>query len=118
MMLSTDTGRLNQRITIQQLSVKVDGIGNQTSEWTDFYSCWAAVNGLSGREYWEARQQHEENTVNFKVRFCKKLKELNTTGFCIKFRGRFFDIVSVDNMQFVDSLINIKAVERCDHEQA
>lgn len=42
MMLSTDTGRLNQRITIQQRSVKADGIGNQTSEWTDFYSCWAA----------------------------------------------------------------------------
>lgn len=112
MMLSTDTGRLNQRITIQQRSVKVDSIGNQTSEWADFYSCWAAVNGLSGREYWEARQQQEENTVNFKVRFCQKLKELNTTGFCIKFRSRSFDIVSVDNMQFADSLINIKAVER------
>lgn len=112
MMLSTDTGKLDKRITIQHTSVTTDDIGNQTSEWSDFHSCWAAVHGVSGREYWQAREQHEENTVNFKVRYCKKLKELGTTDFRIKFGDKLYDITSVDNIQFADSLINIKAVER------
>lgn len=112
MMLSTDTGKLNQRITIQRKSVGTDNIGNQTSEWSDYHSCWAAVYGVSGREYWQAREQHEENTVNFKIRYCKKLKELGTVDYCIKFRDKIYDITSVDNIQAADSLINIKAVER------
>ena len=51
MMLSTDTGKLNQRITIQRNSVTTDDIGNQTAEWSDFHSCWADAYGVSGREY-------------------------------------------------------------------
>lgn len=112
MMLSTDTGKLNQRIMIQHKTVTADEIGNQTVEWADFHSCWAAVKGVSGREYWQAREQHEENTVNFKIRYCRKLKELGTTDFRIKFGDRLYDITSADNIQFADSLINIKAVER------
>ena len=112
MMLSTDTGKLNQRITIQRNSVTTDDIGNQTTEWSDFHSCWAAVYGVSGREYWQAREQHEENTVNFKIRYCNKLKELGTTNFRIKYGSKIYDITSVDNIQFADSLIIIKAVER------
>lgn len=112
MMLSTDTGKLNQRITIQKKTVDTDNIGNQISEWVEFHSCWSAVYGVSGREYWQAREQHEENTVNFKIRYCKKLKELDAVNFRIKFRDKIYDITSVDNIQAADSLVNIKAVER------
>ncbi len=110
MKISTDTGKLNQRITIQRQKTVFDEIGNQTSEWTDFHSCWAAVNGLSGREYWEARQQNAENTVNFKIRYCQKLAELDTVGFQILFRDKIYNITSIDNQLFANSLINIKGV--------
>lgn len=112
MKISTDTGRLNQRITIQCRKTVYDEIGNQTSEWTDFHSCWAAVNGVSGREYREARQQNAENTVNFKIRYCKKLAELEPVGFRILFRGKIYNITSIDNQLFANDLINIKGAAK------
>lgn len=109
--LTVDIGRLDKRITIQRQDVIIDTEGNQTQEWTDFHSCWASVNGLSGREYWQARQSHEENTVNFKVRFCAALKAINTVDYRIVFGGRIYNIEHIDNVLFADSLLNIKGVE-------
>lgn len=109
--LEVEIGRLNRRITLQRRQVFQDDEGNQRQEWTDFHSCWAAVNGVSNREYWQAREQHEENIVSFKVRYCNRLKAMNKTDFRIVFRGRIYDIVMIDNMLFADSLLNLKGVE-------
>lgn len=104
------TGELNQRILIMKKTVSTDEIGNQFESWTDFYKCWSAVNGLSGREYWQAKEQHQEDTANFKIRYCKKLNEINTHDFKIIFKEKSYDIQSVDNVFFADNLVNIKAV--------
>lgn len=108
--ISLDVGKLDKRITVQRHEVITDSRGNQTQEWIDFHSCWAAVNGSGGREYWKARQQNEENTVNFKVRFCNSLKELNTVDYRIMFGGKAYNITYIDNMLFADSLLNLKGV--------
>ena len=110
-MMKVDIGRLDKRITIQKRTVTADTKRNQIPEWTDYYTCWAAVNGVSNREYWQARQSHEENTVNFKVRFCAALKALNTVDYRIVFGGRIYNIEHIDNVLFADSLLNIKGVE-------
>lgn len=109
--ISLDVGKLDKRITVQRHEVITDSSGNQTQEWIDFHSCWAAVNGSGGREYWQARQQHEENTVNFKVRFCLALHDINTVDYRILFDGRAYNITYIDNMLFSGSLLNIKGVE-------
>lgn len=109
--LTVDIGKLDKRITIQHHTVTQDEEGNQMQEWTDFHSCWAAVNGISNREYWNARQQHEENIVNFKIRFCNALKLLNKTDYRIVFDGRIYNIVLIDNVLFADSILNVKGVE-------
>lgn len=109
--LSVDIGKLNQRIVIEQRRVLKDAEGNEQQEWFPYHSCWAAVNGVSNREYWQAREQHEENIVSFKVRYCNRLKAMNKTDFRIVFRGRIYDIVMIDNMLFADSLLNLKGVE-------
>lgn len=118
MKLDTDVGRLDKRIVIQKHEkISSDKIGNQTSVWTDYHKCWAEIKGLYGREYWAAREQHEENTVTFKIRYCKKLKELNTFEFRILFNGKIYDIQNPNNLQFADSLLLIKATERsCNNE--
>ena len=109
MKLKVDIGRLDKRITIQKRTVTADTKLNQIPEWTDYYTCWAAVNGVSNREYWQAREQHEEN---FKVRYCNSLKNLNKTDYRIVFGGRTYDITFIDNVLFADSILNIKGAEK------
>lgn len=112
MKLSTDTGKLNQRITFQKQTEIVDEIMNHTTELSDFYTCWASVSGVSGREYWEAREQHEENTLSFKVRYCRKLAEINKTEYFIKYKNKIYDITDINNLQASDSILIIRATER------
>lgn len=109
--IAVDAGKLNRRITIQKQTATVDAKGNQIQTWQNFYTCYAAVNGVSGREYWQARQAHEESTVSFRVRFCEYLKSLNTVDYRIAFGGRAYNIIQIDNVLFADSLLNIKGVE-------
>lgn len=106
------TGELNKRITIEKKTIEIDDLQNQTEKWTEFHKCWSAVNGVSGREYWQAREQHEENAVNFKIRYCKKLDELNTTDFRVVFQDKIYDISSIDNVFFADNIVNLKALVR------
>ncbi len=112
MKTSTDIGKLNQRITFQKQTDFSDKIGSQSTELSDFYSCWASVQGVSGREYWQAREQHEENTLSFKVRFCRKLAEINKIDYFIKYQNRIYDITDINNLQASDSILIIKATER------
>ena len=109
--LKVDTGKLDKRITIQKQAVTEDKYGNQIQDWIDYHTCWAAVNGVTNREYWEAREQHEENVVNFRVRFCSRLKAINKTEFRIVFDNRIYDINYIDNVLFADSIMNIKGAE-------
>lgn len=111
MKLKVDIGRLDKRISIQKRIVTADTKLNQIPEWTDFHICWAAVNGVSNKEYWQSRQQHEENIVNFKIRFCDKLKSLNKKDYRIIFDGKVYDITYIDNVLFADSILNIKGAE-------
>lgn len=112
MKISIDTGKLNQRITFQKREYYSDKIGNQSTELYDFHSCWASVQGVSGREYWAAREQHEENTLSFKVRFCRKLASINKTDYFVKYKNKIYDITDINNLQASDSIFIIKAVER------
>lgn len=112
MKLSTDTGKLNQRITFQKQTDIVDEIGYHTTELSDFYSCWASVQGVSGREYWAAREQHEENTLSFKVRYCRKLADIDKITYFIKYKNKIYDITDINNLQAADSILIIKATER------
>lgn len=113
MQISTNTGKLNQRITIQHKPLSVtDEIGYQPDGWTDFHTCWAAVNTASGSESWQSGERVQESTVNFKIRACKLLKEINTTEYRIVYGGRYYDIVAIDDMLFAGSLLNIRTVEK------
>lgn len=109
MMINTDTGRMDKRIVIQMLATEEDKIGNQASLWTDFHKCWANVNGVSGKEYWQARQQNEEQVISFRIRYCRKLSELNSFDYRILYRGDTYNIQHIDNLLQADSLLIIKA---------
>lgn len=99
----------NKKIIIQKKTV-VTVDGKQKATWADFFTAWANVNGLFGSEYWAAVQQKAENTVVFAVRWCKTLDVLKATEYRIMFNNQIYDIKHIDNVQFANRELKIKAV--------
>lgn len=102
-------GQWRQRIVIQQNRMKKDKDGNQRNEWEDYFTCWAYANNLSGKEYWEAAQVNQEESLFFLVRYCKELKDLDSTKYRILFRGDIYNITLVDFVQFQNKVIKLRA---------
>lgn len=118
MKLETDVGRLNKRITIQRASSEeqFDTIGNQLPGWTDYHSCWGAVTGDSDKESYTAKEPRDKAVKGFKIRYCSKLEDMTTDSYRIKYRGHYYNIVSIDNLAEADSLLIIKARREEGHE--
>lgn len=62
-------GQWRERILIQKNMVIKDKTRNQKNIWEDYYICYAYVNNLSGKEYWEAAQVNQEASLYFVVRY-------------------------------------------------
>ena len=95
-----EVGTMRSRITIQKAAPTVDEVGNHTNVWIDYHSCFASVNLVSGKEYAVAGQIQNGDTLQFVIRWCKKIRELNTTQYRIVFQGDLYNIISVDEVLF------------------
>lgn len=93
------TGRIK---IIRKVSSVVDGRRQQ--EETEFYSCWCEVKSLGTNEKYAALQTGLENTIVFKVRNCKKMKEvrLKMKEFSAEYDGTEFKIYDASPM-FTDN---------------
>lgn len=69
---------LRERIHIQKSAAEKDKNGNRILKWSDFYTCAAYANNLSGEEYWAAAQVNAQTDMYFVVRYCSELKALDT----------------------------------------
>ena len=82
-------GRMDRRITIQELTVSVDPkYGKPTKTWTDFATVWANSYAGGGREFTEARQLNAEISVQFQIRYI----EGPSATMRILYDGRYYDI--------------------------
>lgn len=95
-----EVGTMRSRIAIQKATPSVDEVGNHINAWADFHSCFAAVNLVSGKEYAVAGQIQNGDTLQFVLRWCEKLRDLNTTQYRIVFQGDLYNIISVDEVLF------------------
>lgn len=102
-----DIAKLNQRIQIQKGVSKTDEVGNVLRQWQDFYSCFASVKTTGGKER-QKGDTEEQHSVSFVVRFCKQLSELSSVEYRVVFRGKFYNIVSVDFADYGGKMIRIK----------
>ena len=105
-----DAGSLREIIMIEKRIVVEDDIGNQSSMWLPFYKGFASVNNLYGTEYWAAAQTQSQNTVVFTLRYNPLFNEVNSLEYRLLFRGKEYDIKSVDNVKYANISIKIKAV--------
>lgn len=94
-----DPGQMRHRITFQKFSGELDAYGDpiqtDAAQWEDVATVWAAIDPISGREFYEAQQSQSE--VSHKIR-CRYRPGL-TTDMRIKYRDRVFEIVSIINWQ-------------------
>lgn len=100
-------GDLRHRITLQRLTTTTNENGFEIEEWIDVKTVWAGVSNLYGREYFEAAAVQAENTVKFIIRYTKDID----TSMKIIFRGKQYNITSIDNINYKNELMEIKAME-------
>ncbi len=93
---------LRVRITIQKNVTAVDRIGNHTSVWTDFFSCWATAvtSGLSSSEDESAGHIVEADRLDITVRYSSETAVVNSKQYRILLGNRIYNILSIDEMGF------------------
>ncbi|MDI1342409.1 phage head closure protein [Polaromonas sp.] len=85
------TGSLDQRVTVERLSVGVDEIGQPYSIWAALVTVWAAVEPLSGREYIAAMSAQSEVTTRIRLRYRPGI----TSADRVNHEGTLYNITSV-----------------------
>ena len=102
---------LNVRITIQKNETVVDSIGNHKTVWTDYYSCYATVSGEGGSEKSVAGLIVDDSDISFTVRFCNKLKNIESTKYRVTFNDELYSIASIDRMNFKKKCMKLKCLK-------
>nr|WP_303244225.1 phage head closure protein [uncultured Cellulosilyticum sp.] len=107
-----DIGKLNKRITIERQSEVEDEYGVSKISWVPLKTVWCSINGLYGREYWEAKKYEAENTLSISIRYasCADI----TTKDRVNFNGKLFNIQHIDNIQFRNEVLKLKVSEVID----
>ena len=83
-------GSIRNRAEFLQRTVTfAHGISKES--WETAFTCWCAVEPLSGREFWEAAAVNRENEVRFTIRFCRDV----TPEMRIRLDGVVYDITSI-----------------------
>ena len=91
-MISTTTGKMRHRITIQNLVETADSMGGAGVEtWIDYATVWCDAEPATGRESFLAGQQFAVLPQKFVIREIAGVKPKQQ----IVFEGKLFDIFSV-----------------------
>ena len=62
-------GQLDQRVTVERFTSTQDELGQPIEAWAPLFTCWAAVEPLTGREYLAAQAAVSEVTARIRMRF-------------------------------------------------
>ena len=85
-------GDLDQRVTVERLQGGFDELGQPLPDtWAPLFTCWAAVEPLTGREYLAAQAAVSEVTARIRMRF----RPWMTAQDRVIHDGKTYNIVSV-----------------------
>lgn len=107
-----NAGAYRDPVVLERKVFTEDNIGNQRPIWQEYYRGFAYVNNLSGSEYWAAAQTQSQNTIVFTLRYHPLLGKMNTKEYRILHRGCEYNITSIDNVQYKNETIKIRAVAK------
>lgn len=94
-----DPGKMRHRITFEEFNGELDTYGDplqaDDANWSEVTSVWAAIDPISGREFYAASQSQSE--VSHKIR-CRYRSGLNT-AMRIRCGSRRFKVLSIINWE-------------------
>ncbi len=89
-----NAGKLNKQITIFALatgSPSVDEYGAPNNSWETLATVWAAIEPLSGREFWAQQQVQSEISARIRIRY----RDDVLPGMKAEYRGKKYHIKNV-----------------------
>lgn len=84
-------GELNRRGTLKSLVLTADEANQPIESYTEFATIWAAIEPLSGREYFLAQQVNSEVSVRIRIRYLAGV--VSTMVFV--FGSRTFEVLNI-----------------------
>ena len=80
------------------------------------YSCWCNILSRSMQEVAKAYTTNTELLYSFRTRYCRFTKslELDTRTYKIRYRGKYFNILSANDYAMAHLYIDFKAVREYD----
>lgn len=86
-----DAGRLDKRVTLRSKVVAQDAWGAPVETWSDVATVWAAIEPLSGREFFAAAQVQAEQLTRITIRHRSGV----TPSLRVVWGDRSFDVQAV-----------------------
>ncbi len=100
--------KMTQQITLQTVSLTQDSELNPVPAYTDWLTVWAEPLEKTGREFFRLQTVNSEITEAFRIRYIRGVDPRQR----IKFRGKYLEIVNVDNAgeRNIELILTAKAV--------
>lgn len=109
-----DIGRTNKRISFCRYVEKQNALLQTEQVLEIVKTVWASVEPTRGREYQEAQRIRPELTYKITTRYHKEVTE----DMFIKYKNRYFQIVSIINVKERNEMLEIVCTEKKTEEPA
>lgn len=109
-----DIGRTNKRVTFCQYVEKENDLLQTEQRLEEAKTVWASVEPTRGREYQEAQRIRPELTYKITTRYHKGI----TPDMLIRFKDRYFQIVSIINVRERNEMLEIVCIEKISEQIA
>ena len=103
-----DIGRTNKRITFCKYVEETNALSQSEQVLQEIKTVWASVEPTRGREYQEAQRIRPELTYKITTRYHKGI----TPDMFIKFKDRYFEIISIINVRERNEMLEIICTEK------
>lgn len=91
---------LSEQILLQKAAVTSDSAGNRVSSWKDYFTCYATISAESPVEQTAAGTTWDESVIDFTLRWCSEVENINSKEYRIIFKGDAYNIEGIDHMNY------------------
>ena len=109
-----DIGRTNKRVTFCITDEVENELLQKEQVIKEKRTVWASIEPTRGREYQEAQRIRPELTYKITMRYIIGL----TPDMLIKYKNRYFDIISIINIREKNEMLEIICTEKVQKEDA